>query len=642
MVHARFGGATMAQKYGGIDGRHPRAVRARRQPADRGARAGGEGGVDAWIAAQTVWSTDEVAQMLRELAIDIVTRRASSDDGTGSDGEGPGGELDGDVMFEVAGTGPGQPDDDAGDDDAGDDDAGSDDAGSDDAGSDDAGSDGADDAAADSQRSRDLTMYAGELLTERARAGVLDPRVAELLRPVLRVAEKYERRRTAAVSVLGAARDRGSVPAMVRILEDMPGPSGLDAIGKQDLLIATMTALGEIADPAAIPALTNRILAPGAPDHEPRAAAASALAACLSAAARREPPGPAVPELPDAIFAALARSIGEAGDDEDVAELHLAYGALAWVLPPARRAAARERLRVLEVDPGDGGDGGISVAMLARGAALALAVADDVPPDAPAAAALRSQIHAALTELDDDHDATIRRIRVALRVAAWSPHLVEPADLVWLTRFAEPDVRARAHALLVTARQPLAPAAAFERRAARALSDDDLVRWISEPHVVGRAALVAEAARRALAAARRAIVGVAHAVIDRARGGAHNLLDPETRLLEAAVAALRDGPLDADTAALFDRMLRHANHHVKWELLQAPPRDDRLIGGMFHVLGERWGWQETAAREWLSGYAGTAAYEAERKRAPAPGADVGAPDHDAHDAHDAHDDRDVN
>jgi hypothetical protein len=82
-------------------------------------------------------------------------------------------------------------------------------------------------------------------------------------------------------------------------------------------------------------------------------------------------------------------------------------------------------------------------------------------------------------------------------------------------------------------------------------------------------------------------------------------------------------------------MLRHSNFHVKWELLQAPPADPRLIGGMFHVLGERWGWQEKAAKEWLGHYQGTAAYEAERRR-------VGSPDPDEGDDEEAPADEDIN
>src|SRR5262249_26490299 len=157
-------------------------------------------------------------------------------------------------------------------------------------------------------------------------------------------------------------------------------------------------------------------------------------------------------------------------------------------------------------------------------------------------------------------------------------------DLVWLTRFAEPDISAAAHRLLDICDQPLPRAAAFDRRAARALTDRDLVRGIAEPHVIGRAALITEAGRRRLAAARPPICSAAHAAIDRARAGGQDLLDPEARVLEAAVAALREGPLDDQAIALFDRMLRHPNHHVKWGLLRSPPRDQRLVGGMVHVL----------------------------------------------------------
>src|SRR5690606_37416052 len=130
---------------------------------------------------------------------------------------------------------------------------------------------------------------------------------------------------------------------------------------------------------------------------------------------------------------------------------------------------------------------------------------------------------------------------------------------------------------------------------ARSLDDDALVRAIGEGHLVGRAALVTEAGRRGLMRARRAIVDACHDVISRARQGGENLLDPDTRVLEAAVPILRRAPLDHDVVALFDRMLRHSNYHVKWALLQDPPRDERLIGGMFCVLGERWGWQERTA-----------------------------------------------
>ena len=103
-------------------------------------------------------------------------------------------------------------------------------------------------------------------------------------------------------------------------------------------------------------------------------------------------------------------------------------------------------------------------------------------------------------------------------------------------------------------------------------------------------------------------------MIGAARRGGANLLDPDIALLEAAVAALRTAPLDADVIALFDRMLRHSNFHVKWELLQDPPLDARLIGGMFHVLGEKWGWQEKIGEAVARPVPGHAGLRAERRR----------------------------
>jgi hypothetical protein len=47
-------------------------------------------------------------------------------------------------------------------------------------------------------------------------------------------------------------------------------------------------------------------------------------------------------------------------------------------------------------------------------------------------------------------------------------------------------------------------------------------------------------------------------------------------------------------------MLRHSNPHVKWKLVEDAPKDPRLLGGMFHVLSEDWGWQADHAAVWLA------------------------------------------
>ena len=717
VVHARFAGATMAQKYGGLMGDTSEPFVLGGNPLNAVHARGGESGVDAWIDGQTDWSKEEVAQMLRELAIDLVTGDDDEDDddddlddlddafdavfaddddddeeapapptGRKRPGEttkfvpsetavasppppprrrgraettvfqgraeiaspeddedtgtravvdaGVGAEGDADpprpltsieqvddaddavrVTAETAAVHPEDEDEaetadedpeageeeadaaDEGDDDDDDDD--DDDSDDDDDDDEDSEDDGSDDGDSDEDGGRQITRYAGELLAARAAAGLLDPRVVARLRPVLDVPEKYEHRRRAIVEILGALKDRGSVPQLIKILDDTTISSSLDAIGKEDFIVKVATALGAISDPAAIPALTKVVRAAGDHNDEARAPAAEALAACLAMA-------PEPRDVDDDVLAALLAPIEERNDAEANADLHFAYGRLASVLAPARREQARKRLADAPTRRSD------PTPTLARKASLLLAAGTS--PDAAALAELRPLVHGALTQLDYAHEYTVRNIRTALRICEALPELVDPDDLVWLTRFAEPDLRSRAHALLARANRPLAPAPIFDRATAKALADSALVAFLEDPHLVGRAALISEAGRRKLAAARAAIIAATDAAITRARPGGANLLEPDSAILSAAVSALRTGDLHTDTIGLFDRMLRHSNHHVKWELLQDPPKDERLIGGMFHVLGEKWGWQETTAKTWLAEFQGTAAYEAERRR----------------------------
>jgi hypothetical protein len=249
VLHARFGAATMAQKYGGVLGATGEPLVLGGNPLMAAYAAGGERGVDAWIAAQTDWSDEELAEMLRELAVEIVVRRDPGLAAGGAGRAGRGGRGGRDAPDPHANQ----------------------------------------DIEHDPGSRRGLTSYAGELLAARAQAGVLDPRVAEKLRPLLAVGAQGEQRCTAVVSILGALRDRASVPAMLRLLEATPRPapacaaSACDPTGRAELLTATVTALGAIADPAAIPALSRLVAAPGPPDDRSRAAAASALAACRAA-----------------------------------------------------------------------------------------------------------------------------------------------------------------------------------------------------------------------------------------------------------------------------------------------------------------------------------------------------------------------
>jgi PBS lyase HEAT-like repeat len=317
VVHARFGGATLAQKYGNLAGDLSDPFVLGGNPVLAIYAREGDVGVDAWIASQTAWSPEEIAPMLRELAIDLVTQR---DPRPAASAPRPRAALDGDpasaddvdAMFEAAGIG-----------------------------GDEAEPARAGNAPARAPRTRELTAHVGNLLTTRAYLGKLDRRAAAALRPALATRAKYEHRRTAIVSILGAMRDRESVPAMIRILETTPIASALDAIGKEDLVTATVRALGMIGDPRAIPALSNQILVPGAHNDEPRVPAALALSSCMAAATA--PPEPAAE-----VFEALLRTLHDLADDDAADTLRVAYSALAARCAPARRDRALVRLYALE------------------------------------------------------------------------------------------------------------------------------------------------------------------------------------------------------------------------------------------------------------------------------------------------------
>lgn len=541
ILHARFVGASTVQKYAGLAGEAGEPFVLGGNPLRAVYAEAGDPGVERWIAEQTVWSPEEVARMLRDLAADIASGHESG--GLAASAETPevptyGGEED-----------EGDDDDDEDDDEDDDDD-------DDDDEDDDDEAEGNE----DEDRGRHITSVAGVLIAERARAGILDPRAAEHLLSVLRMPDRFEQRRRAIVQILGALRHGPAVPALVEILEHTTVGSVALSIGKEELVAAAAAALGAIGDPAAIPALAQVVAAPGTHHDEPRPIAAHALASCLAAT-------PPPRQLDEAVLAQLLTTIRDRNDGELNAESQLAYGRLVHQLPPERRADARQRLADSDSARDD------AIALLARQAALVLA--SPTTPAEPPPRDLAMLLHDSLTSLAYDHEYTVRNLRIALRVAEIVPEVVDPADLVWLTRFSEPELRAGAHALLAHLGAPLSPAPVYDRLAVRSLGDDALVHAIGELHVVGRSTLVAEAARRDLARARPAIVDACHDVISRARQAGEDLLDPDTQLLEAAVPYLRVH-LDEDVLALFERMLRHPNHHVKRELVQDVPRHARL------------------------------------------------------------------
>jgi len=179
VLHARFGGATMAQKYGGLLGDTSEPFVLGGNPLIAVYARGGDGAVDAWIASQTDWSNEELAQMLRELAVELVT--GEDDDEEDGDVQGDD-EID--AIFDAAGIDSSDDDEDD-DEDAADDEEDDEDDEADDDDTDDDDDDDEEDEGDEPDRGRHITAHAGEVLLARARAGLLDPRVAAALRPVL-------------------------------------------------------------------------------------------------------------------------------------------------------------------------------------------------------------------------------------------------------------------------------------------------------------------------------------------------------------------------------------------------------------------------------------------------------------------------
>lgn len=541
VIHARFDGATMQQKYasepvplggGGIIGDASDAFVLGGNPLIEIHTRGGDEGVDAWLEGQTVWSNDEVAQMLRELAIDIVTGGADDD------------EDDDDEVLD---------DDDLEDEEEEDDEE-------EHAAIrtnpipvvDPADITGVKDAAEDPYRARGGTLgrVAEDLLVARAKTGRLDARACAALRPLL-TATKHPQRQRVALELLGWAGDRESVPAIIAFIEANGITGLLESVKKGPLLLAAADALGRLGDARAIPVLTALVAAPGRHNDAARPAAAHALATLLERTTE-----PRI--VDDKVFDAIVGTIEERNDHELQSELAFAFGRLARLVPPTQRTPLRTRISVGDAK---------GVEALARLAAVYLAGAE------PAlVSATQDALRDALTVVGfTSEEDLVTELRLALRIAAELSDLVdERTNLVALTAFEEPSIRAAAHALLARLGRPAPKLPSIDRVTAQRLADDKLVEMLGEPVLAGRASLIRETERRKLSSARGAVVRAAHAAIDELTAGGHNLA--RLGVLRVATQVLAKWPLESDTAALFQRMRRHDDHHVQ-EMAEELPDD---------------------------------------------------------------------
>lgn len=500
VLHARFAPATMAQKYRGLDDEDLLA-----QPFVLGGnplidiyRAGGEAAVDGWLAEQTDWAADELALMLRELAVEIVSTDEGDEEELAQPAFGEALEANADASS-----------------------AGHDD---EDEAHDDAHADLED--PGDVDRGRNVAREAAALLKARCLAGKLDSRVGDALLARLRRPGPPR----AVIEILGTVRHRAAVPALIEILEH-----SID----DGLVAAAARALGAIGDARAVAVLSDVAAAKGAFVAKP--AAAAALAACIASARETR-------ELDDADLAEVLAAIVEAGEGQLDPVTWLACGRIARHLPPHRRAETRRRFAELATPDDDLG-------LLARGVAYQLA-SSAVPPSAPPSE-LRNLLERSLVAYDGTARVVAERWKLALEIAVTMPELVDLQTVVPLTRVLDPEVRAAAHAVLARLGHPAPVAPIFDATAAHRLDDGELARRLDVVHLVGRDALVTEVGRRKLPAARSAIVAACHTVITAARSG-ERIFEHDRRLLVAALPILARTP-DAEAGGVVDRMAQHPN-----------------------------------------------------------------------------------
>lgn len=101
IVHAKFEGASMAQKYAGMMDDAPEPFVLGGNPLVAAHRAGGDAAVDAIVAQPGEWTERELAAMLRELAIEIVTDSGDGDGDEDGDDDEDDGEDDAGAVAEA-------------------------------------------------------------------------------------------------------------------------------------------------------------------------------------------------------------------------------------------------------------------------------------------------------------------------------------------------------------------------------------------------------------------------------------------------------------------------------------------------------------------------------------------------------------
>lgn len=427
--------------------------------------------------------------------------------------------------------------------------------------------------------------HAWHVLVRIARLGRLAPEALAPLRAALEV-ESFEdrvgQRLTWVASVLGEARDRGCVPALVRLLERMPAEGEFETALKYDDLIGKLAAtLRQIGDPAGATALARFAASRSLRMRHARIESSYALARLAPATGPKE------------LLTGALELCTKINNGEENARALVAYGLVAAAQPESEHAALAQALR--DTEP-------MASSYVEVQLAKAVALRSLGQPPTSAELTVATLLERSLTEPAWKEEYTVRRCKWALEMFELAPE-VPAALLAPALALRDEDLTdallpvLRAHGVAAEPPRQLTVFAAAEASAA------ELVALVADEELAGRHFAARELARRGEASGRAALELAAAKVAERApqQPGA-DLPGGEGRLLTECVRALRRLPEAESTLALFAQLLSHPNRDVKGPVLRDPPAHPSLAAAMRKVAAEKWGWQESTAREWLEAH----------------------------------------
>jgi hypothetical protein len=423
-----------------------------------------------------------------------------------------------------------------------------------------------------------LLSHAADILLLLARAGRLDERALPALREVLNVQtleDHVEWRVNRVIDIVSALRDRGSVPALVALLEKMPSEGEFDVAMKYDDIIGKIArALRRIGDPAAAKALVR--FAESHSDRMRHARTESAFAVGVLA------PAEASPALLDGMLRVATKINGSQEDSIAI----LAYGLVGRARPAAEHKELREKLAATKPMASNYVEVQLAQAVAAK------MLGDETAPT-------ETILERALTKPGWKDEYTVRQLRWAAEVIALLPE-VDPNRLVPLLEWRDETLTAEVLEVLAARKVPPPPLPRMLTWfAARKMSPEELARALADEKLGSR-----HQAARALAAfgeaGRAALEGAIEGIATRTPEGAErDLADSDSQLLRECARALLSLPPTPSTLALYNRLLLHPNRNLKGSVLNEAPNDPALTEGMKHVAAEKWAWQEKAARAWL-------------------------------------------